>query len=635
MRVPRKIGRMTTDTLTRREVLGATLVGLPAIPVMMKTAPAQVPAEPARLADDGFWRTPAGVTRHYRQGRFGQLHYRLAVPPQWSAGEAPSKPPLLCFHLTPNSSRIYNRLLAEMGRDRLTIAVDTPGFGLSDPPPIKPGIEDYSACMGDFIVELAKEFGFEQVDLFGYHTGSKIALILARQQPVFVRRLVLVSAPVYTDEELAAQQRSLATPLADPWPADGEPLARRWQEHWRWRDPSAGEWFVQREVAEGLVNLEQAPIAYSAAFAVQHAKQLPLIEHPLLLICPADDLMTPTLRAKSLIRNGVFVERMNWSHGFLDVHTSECAALLREFLDGEADDRGRETHALVAPSAPTLAPTVTAGLSSPSIQRGFHAGPYGPLHYRLAHGPVNAIDSETLTRRPIVLLHMSPNSSRVFDALVSSLATSRPVLAIDTPGFGESEAPPRPIGIEQFAAANLQLIEALGFQEVDVLGYHTGAMTAIEMALIAPERVRRVVQISSPVFTAEEQDAARLQYRPRELKSDGTHLVEAWRNMQKYYTSDVPRSLIGRNFVTGLRGGPMSHWGHAAAFSYPLAERLPQVEQPVLIINPEDDLVNETRRAPRLLKHGRIYELPGRAHGFIDQMTAEFTHLLESFLDET
>jgi pimeloyl-ACP methyl ester carboxylesterase len=247
---------------------------------------------------------------------------------------------------------------------------------------------------------------------------------------------------------------------------------------------------------------------------------------------------------------------------------------------------------------------------------------------------VNAVDTEANRRRPIVLLHMSPNSSRVFDALVPALAASRPVLAIDTPGFGESEAPPQPIGIEQFAAANVQLIEALGFKEADVLGYHTGAMTAIEMALIAPERIRRVVQISSPVFTPEEQEAARRQDRARELQSDGAHLLEAWRNMQQYYTSDVPRSIIGRNFTAGLRGGPMAHWGHQAAFAYPLAEKLPQVEQPVLIINPEDDLVNETRRAPRLLKRGRLHELPGRAHGFMDQMTAEFTRLLENFLDE-
>ena len=598
----------------------------------------------ARLADDLYWRTPPGVTRHYREGRFGQLHYRMAMPQSLSSAQASSKIPLLCFHLTPNSSRIYNRLLAQMGRDRLAIAVDTPGFGLSDPPPFTPSIDDYSACMGDFIVELGKEFGFTQVDLFGYHTGSKIAVMLARQRSAFVRRLVLVSAPVYTDEELAVQQASLATPLADSWPADGAPLARRWQEHWRWRDELTGAWFVQREVAEGLTNIEQSPVAYSAAFAVQHAEQLPLIEHPLLVICPGDDLWTPTLRAKSLIRNGRLIERWHWSHGFLDVHTEECAALLRDFLDGGADDRGSDTRALTAPSATPDSVSSQAEVPTPSPstpRRGFHAGPYGPLHYRLASGPASPVrpaspvSKEAHARRPIVLLHMSPNSSRVFDALLPSLAASRPVLAVDTPGFGESEAPPQPIGIEQFAAATLQLIDALGFEEADVLGYHTGAMTAIELALMAPARIRHVVQISSPVYTSEEQQAARRQYRARELKADGAHLVEAWRNLQKYYTPDVPRSVLARNFTASLRGGPMSHWGHQAAFAYPLADKLPQVEQPVLIINPEDDLVDETRRAPRLLKRGRLHELPGRAHGFMDQMTAEFTRLLEDFLDES
>ena len=592
----------------------------------------------ARLADDLFWRTPPGVTRHYREGRFGQLHYRLALPPRSSSAQAANKTPLLCFHLTPNSSRIYNRLLAEMGRDRIAIAVDTPGFGLSDPPPFKPSIDDYSACMGDFIAELAEELGFEQVDLFGYHTGSKIALLLTRQRPAFVRRLVLVSAPVYTAAGLAAQQKSLAIPLADPWPADGEPLHRRWQEHWRWRDELTGAWFVQREVAEGLNNLEQSPSAYSAAFAVQHAEQLPLIEHPLLVICPGDDLWTPTLRAKSLIRNGRVLERWHWSHGFLDVHTEECGALLRDFLDGSADDRGRDTRPLAAPPVARDSASSQAEARTPvssSSRRGFHPGPYGPLHYRLASGPVGPGVDGVRTPRPIVLLHMSPNSSRVFDALISSLAASRPVLAVDTPGFGESEAPSEPIGIEQFAQAMLQLIESLGFEEADVLGYHTGAMTAIELALLAPARIRHVIQISSPVYTAEEQQAARRQYRARELKADGAHLVEAWRNLQKYYTPDVPRAVLGRNFTASLRGGPMSHWGHQAAFAYPLADKLPQVEQPVLIINPEDDLVDETRRAPHLLKRGRLHELPGRAHGFMDQMTAEFTQLLEDFLDES
>jgi pimeloyl-ACP methyl ester carboxylesterase len=229
---------------------------------------------------------------------------------------------------------------------------------------------------------------------------------------------------------------------------------------------------------------------------------------------------------------------------------------------------------------------------------------------------------------------MSPNSSRVFDALVPVLARTRPVLAVDTPGFGESEAPSTPVGIEQFAAAMLDLLDGLALAEVDVLGYHTGSMTAIEMALQAPTRIKHVVQVSSPVYTPDEQAAARAHYQPRKLELDGSHLVNAWRSLQTYYGDDVPQAVMGRNFTSGLRGGPMAHWGHQAAFGYPLADKLPLVQQPVLIVNPEDDLVEETRRAPALLKNGRLLDLPGRAHGFMDQMTEEFVTILAEFLND-
>jgi pimeloyl-ACP methyl ester carboxylesterase len=159
-------------------------------------------------------------------------------------------------------------------------------------------------------------------------------------------------------------------------------------------------------------------------------------------------------------------------------------------------------------------------------------------------------------------------------------------------------------------------------------------MTAIELALLSPLRIRHVVQISSPIYTPEEQQAALHLYRARELQTDGSHLVDAWRNMQKFYNKDVPPAVLARNFTSSLRGGPMSHWGHQAAFTYPLAKKMPLVAQPVLVINPEDDLVAKTRRAPELLQHGRLHELPGQAHGFIDQMTEEFTQLLVDFLDE-
>ena len=94
------------------------------------------------------WGTPKGVRRDYLDGRFGQVHYRIARP------DNPTAVPLACFHPSPSSGWLYGRLLAEMGRDRIAVAPDTPGFGESDAPQKAPEIEDYAAAMGEVLDSL-------------------------------------------------------------------------------------------------------------------------------------------------------------------------------------------------------------------------------------------------------------------------------------------------------------------------------------------------------------------------------------------------------------------------------------------------------------------------------------------------
>lgn len=86
------------------------------------------------------------VNRGYVDARFGQVHFRIARPID-DAG----KVPLLCFHMSPHSSRVYAGFLAAMGVDRVAVAPDTPGFGESDAPAQPPSVEDYAAAMGDVI----------------------------------------------------------------------------------------------------------------------------------------------------------------------------------------------------------------------------------------------------------------------------------------------------------------------------------------------------------------------------------------------------------------------------------------------------------------------------------------------------
>ena len=130
---------------------------------------------------------PAKIRRAYVNGPYGQMHVRIA-------GGGRASRPLICFHLSPLSGVVYENWISEMGRDRMAVAIDTPGYGMSDHPPQPPTIADYAEAMAEAIESL----DLNEVDVMGYHTGSKICVELARRRKRLVKHLVMVSAPVYS-----------------------------------------------------------------------------------------------------------------------------------------------------------------------------------------------------------------------------------------------------------------------------------------------------------------------------------------------------------------------------------------------------------------------------------------------------
>ena len=132
-----------------------------------------------------------GKLRHgYVDMRYGQLHYSIAQP----VGGGGNRTPIVLFHQSPNSSVEYDALVTELGKDRVAIAPDTPGHGGSDGPETIPTIEDYVGA----VVEGLEKLGYgpkRQIDVFGFHTGSRIATELAVSHPKMVRRVILGLSP--------------------------------------------------------------------------------------------------------------------------------------------------------------------------------------------------------------------------------------------------------------------------------------------------------------------------------------------------------------------------------------------------------------------------------------------------------
>ena len=186
------------------------------------------------------------------------------------------------------------------------------------------------------------------------------------------------------------------------------------------------------------------------------------------------------------------------------------------------------------------------------VRRAYADGRFGQIHYRIATPPPSAGTTTGASHRPLLCLHMSPNSGRIYQRFVAAIGVDRVAVAPDTPGFGESDPPSRPPSIEDYAGAMGDLIDALGFGEIDVMGYHTGSETCTALALARPNQVRRLVLVSAPIFTAEELVQFRSHYAPLPLDPEGGHLVRRWKGQLSWagpgktmdcllYTSPSPR----------------------------------------------------------------------------------------------
>ena len=110
------------------------------------------------------------------------------------------------------------------------------------------------------------------------------------------------------------------------------------------------------------------------------------------------------------------------------------------------------------------------------------------LHYE-THG----------TGRPLILLHGGLSAGESFGPILPELSDHHQVILVDLQGHGGTADIDRPIDVRLMAGDMAALIDHLGLDRPDVVGYSLGGGVAMQLAFQHPDKIRRLVSASANI----------------------------------------------------------------------------------------------------------------------------------------
>ena len=208
-----------------------------------------------------------------------------------------------------------------------------------------------------------------------------------------------------------------------------------------------------------------------------------------------------------------------------------------------------------------------------SVHKRYVDTSFGQIHARV----VAAAGEES--QPPLLCLHPAPASGLYFATAFPYLNAHRRIIAPDYPGYGGSDPLAEPPGIDDYAKAMLELVDAMEISgAVDVLGFHTGCLVGAEMALQRPDGVRRLLLCDVPFFSPEVRPGLFEKMAvPMPIDSTLDSISNAWAFNVENRLADVPLPRAFELFAEHLRAADRDYFGFAAAFTYASEERFPLI----------------------------------------------------------
>lgn len=237
---------------------------------------------------------------------------------------------------------------------------------------------------------------------------------------------------------------------------------------------------------------------------------------------------------------------------------------------------------------------------------------------------------------PVLFLHGVGSDRTAWDGQLEYFGAERTAIAVDMPGYGESEAGNLEVeGREDFARSALAVLDALGIAQAHVCGLSLGGVIALALAALAPDRVASLALADS--FARHPEGAAILERSlggAAALGMGGLAENRAGALLAQPAEPDVHRRVV----ETMARIDPAAY--ARAAEAVWLADQRREaasVSCPALILYGSEDRITPpalSEELKRLIPHAGLIEIAGAGHLPNLEQPAIFNRVLAAFLSD-
>ena len=416
--------------------------------------------------------------------------------------------PIILLHESPKSSFAHRSLINYLSKKYKVFALDTPGYGFSDPINKSNGkITDFAKLLNQIILNIK----IDKFVLYGNHTGASIALEYGKLFPDKISGLVLESLPIFNKNEIEPIIKKFFSPINIR--RDGSHLVSIWSKvedqniwfpwyhrndkkmhHWVYSKPDD----IHDYVMDFLRSGDSYRNAYSAAFRYNSFLSVKKLKAPSKFISIKSDILySHSERLPRLKKNQELVVVNNFTERQKVINYS-----IKSFIKKYEKNREYENHST----------------------KKFIDINNGQIFYQI-------LKNETSKKPILILIHDLPGISDELYQIMKKLSLKRTVISFDIPGIGNSFMDiPKSFNMDSVVKIYNKLIDSLKIKRYDIYAQGFGGYLSLYLSDKAEIKPEKIILDRVKVLTKKEKNyLIKFNQYNLNIKNDGSHLINTWK----------------------------------------------------------------------------------------------------------